>query len=96
VEGQCALAESERRTLLDPLAAALLLARPRVGVMQTVANITIAIRAVALDVWVSAARGFQVGGFVRNKPVHGNVGVGSNFEITRSGNIAYLLIIAIR
>lgn len=44
-------------TLLDPLAAALLLARPRLGVMLTVAIITID---VALNVWVGATRGFQL------------------------------------
>ena len=60
VEGRCALAESERRTLLDPLAAALLLARPRVGMMQTVAFIT---NDVALNGWVGGTRGFQVGAF---------------------------------
>jgi hypothetical protein len=45
----------------DPFAAVLLLARPRLGVMLSVSIITIVIiRAVALDIWVGAARGFQV------------------------------------
>jgi hypothetical protein len=45
----------------DPLAAALLLARPRLGVMLTVANIP---NDVVLNAWVGATRGFQVGAFV--------------------------------
>lgn len=48
-------------TFLGLLAAALLLARPRLGVMLTVATIT---SEVALNVWAGATCGFQVGAFV--------------------------------
>ncbi|MDN2702008.1 hypothetical protein O0881_08380 [Janthinobacterium sp. SUN100] len=48
-------------TFLDPLAAVLLLARPRLGVMLMV---TIVTGDVALNVWACPTRGFQVGAFV--------------------------------
>jgi hypothetical protein len=48
-------------TFLDPLAAVLLLARARLGVMLAVAIIT---SDVMLSAWVRAKRGFQVGAFV--------------------------------
>lgn len=49
-------------TFFDPLAAVLLLAGPRLGVMLTVATIT---SDVVLNAWVGATRGFQVGAFAR-------------------------------
>lgn len=51
-------------TFLDPLAAVLLLARSRLGVILTVAIVAIVTSDVALNEWVGATLGFQVGAFV--------------------------------
>ena len=50
-------------TFLDPLAAVLLLAKPRLGVMPTVA-IAIVTGDVVLNAWAGAPRGFQVDAFI--------------------------------